>query len=108
MGSEEKPVYKLYVIGYPGSIVKFYPEAARELGVNLEVEYHGCVIETLYSDEHGLVITDAAVESLRVDEENRMAHAFYKAELGSNWFEKVRRRALELMEEKKWEDDLPF
>lgn len=108
MNVDEKPVYKLYIVGYPGAVVQYYPIAARELGVNLEVEYHGCVIQTLYSDDYGLVITDAAVESLRVDEENRMAVAFYKAELGSNWFVKVRTRAFELLEENEWKNDLPF
>lgn len=99
MNVDDKPLYKLYIVGYPGAVVQYYPLAARDLGVNLEVEYHGCNIETLYADEYGLVITDASVESLRVDEENSMAIEYYKAELGNNWFVKVRTRAFELLQE---------
>lgn len=108
MSVDEKPVYKLYVVALPGDVVRYYPMAAREMGVNLEVEYHGCVVRKLYSDGYGLVITDAAVESLRVDEENSSAIEWYKAELGTNWFVKVRQRAFELFDENKREDDLPF
>lgn len=39
MDLKEKPVYKFYVIGYPGAVVQFYPEAASELGVNMKIEY---------------------------------------------------------------------
>ncbi len=32
----------------------FMPAAAKEFGINIKIEYYGCIIRTLYSDEFGL------------------------------------------------------
>ncbi|MFZ4412580.1 MAG: hypothetical protein ACOYOV_05820 [Bacteroidales bacterium] len=68
-----KPLYKLFVAGYPVSRVKFYCKAAKELGVNLVVIYHGCIISTLYKNEDGKNITDAEIEYEKIKKENLIA-----------------------------------
>jgi hypothetical protein len=108
MNINDKPLYTLYVVGYPSASVRYYSEVASEMGINLKVMYHGCVIETLYADGYGLEITDADVELLRVEEENEMAVKFYEAELGKGWLKNFYKRASKLMKEKEKDDDLPF
>jgi hypothetical protein len=108
MEFNEKPLYTLYVVGYPCASVKYYPDVAKEMGINLKVLYHGCVIETLYADGYGLEITDADVEMLRFEEENEQANKFYEAELGKGWLKKFYKRASKLVKEREKDDDLPF
>jgi len=108
MKINDKPLYTLYVVGYPSVSVRYYPDVAREMGINLKVLYHGCIIETLYADGYGLEITDADVELLRIEEENEMAGKFYEAELGKGWLMDFYKRATKLMKEREKDDDLPF
>ena len=68
-----KPLYIHFVIGYPDAPYEHFAEAAKEFGVNLQVKYHGCNIKTLYENDFGLKITDASVEELKFEEENKEA-----------------------------------
>ncbi len=108
MEINDKPLYTLYVVGYPCASVRYYPEVALEMGINLKVLYHGCVIETLYADGYGLEITDADVEILRFEQENEMANKYYEGELGKGWLKNFYRRATKLMKEGEKNEDLPF
>lgn len=108
MDISERPLYTLYVVGYPCASTQYYPQAAEVLGINLKLEYHGCVIETLYADESGLEITDADVEMLKFEEENEIAEAFYCKSIGNDWLKQLRETALKLLKEKASGSDTPF
>ena len=64
----DKPLFTYFCAGYPSAEVQFISEAAKELGINLKVEYHGCIIRTLYSDEYGLKISDVEMHKLEIEE----------------------------------------
>uniref|UniRef100_UPI003216AFB4 hypothetical protein n=1 Tax=uncultured Draconibacterium sp. TaxID=1573823 RepID=UPI003216AFB4 len=103
----EKPLYKYFCAGYPSGEVEFIPNAAKELGINIKIEYHGCIVRTLYSDEHGLTITDVQVKAAEIEEENKHAILFYNDSIGKDWLKKLRNRAIELFENRV-DDGLPF
>ena len=102
-----KPLYILFVIGYPDAPYYLFAEAAKEFGVNLQVKYHGCIINTLYKDDFGLRITDASVEKLKIEEENKEAIEYYETTNGKDWLNKIRDRAFQICDERT-DPDLPF
>ena len=107
MNIEEKPIYIYFHVGYPAATTEFIPAAAKKLGINLKLEYHGCVIRTLYEDKYGLKIYDSQVQSLYIDELNEPAFKYYTKTIGKNWLKLLEDKALELYE-KSPEDELPF
>lgn len=57
--------------------------------------------------DFGFQITDASIEKLKFEEENREASKYYETVIGKNWIEKIRKRAFQIYEESP-DSDLPF
>lgn len=99
MDNNKNPLYTIFVAGYPINDLQFYKEAAQMLGVNLNVKYHGCIINYVDIDEQGNVITDADIEALKIKSQNIEAELFYKKLLGKNWLNKVKKNAKQMCQE---------
>ncbi len=103
------PIYTFYIAGFPNGIVEFLPTAAKEMGINIQIKYHGCCVETLYQDKSlGLTITDASIERLKYEDENQIANQYYTKTIGEDWLQKLENRAKVLCEENYDPDALPF
>ncbi|WP_456442248.1 hypothetical protein [Psychroserpens sp.] len=102
-----RPLFKYFCPGHPSAFVSHIPEAAAEFKINLAMEYYGCIVRTIYTDDHGLEITDAQIRALEIEEENKDVVVFYNETIGENWLELLKQRAKELLENSE-DDGLPF
>lgn len=108
MNLEDKPLYTVYVPGLPAAGVPYLREAAAEFGINLEVEYHGCVVQTIFDDGKGICIDDADFKSAEYIEPNAIANEYYTKRHGNKWFNRIRELAMELFEASDDNNDLPL
>lgn len=108
MKTEDKPLYTCYILGHPSAEVPYLKEAALKQGINLEVEYHGCVVQTIFDDGKGICIDDADFKSAEYIEPNAIANEYYTKRHGNKWFKRIRELAMELFEASDDNNDLPF
>ncbi|GEM_PF-3168959 len=108
MSIKDKPLYTCFIPGLPSAEVPFLPKAAEQIGINLEVEYHGCVVESYYKDEDGNKITDASLKGSIIADQNKEADFYYRYYYGERWFYIVEAIALKLLKEDEKKDNLPF
>ena len=108
MDISDRPLYTVYIAGLPSAGVAYYREAARELGVNIEIEIHGCIIDTVLDDGKGIEITDADLYSQQYVDPNELADKYYCEVIGPDWYKQLKKIALQ----KYYDDDeaqsLPF
>ncbi len=98
----------MYVAGYPAPHIMHISEAAKELGVNLSVEFHGCIVVSVEDDKSGIPKTDADVKALAFKQQNEIADAYYSMHLGVNWKDLVKQKAIKLMQIYDKENPMPF
>lgn len=108
MKTEEKPLYTCYFVGNPPADVPYWPEAAKQLGINFELKYHGCCIETALDLGNGQQITDADLKTTEAEKDNAAAIDYYKKTIGEDWWEKLTQLAEELYENDEEAQAMPF
>jgi len=103
---EYKPLYVEYIIGEPNATVRFIELAGKELGINVKVKFHGCIVDS-FLDDKGKWQIKPIPEKIKVEPENKKANKFYIKEIGLDWKSKLQSKVMELFNNRPI-DDLPF
>ena len=108
MNISDHPLYTVYIAGLPSAEVDYYDQAALELGINLKLELHGCIINTVFDDGKGIEITDTDLYRQQYVEANKIADQYYSALIGPDWREQLNIIALRMYYDDDEAQSMPF